>query len=155
MEQTDVKQLVISLLSKGHKIKLKASGISMFPLLWPNTMLDIIPYTTSNLKVGDIAVFNCFESNTLVAHRIIKIDRNAILFRGDSCPRTDGWINAQLVLGKVTRAQHRHISYNIDNYFFRLYGHLVILLSPLSHNINRFLAIFALKMNNILKTFIR
>ncbi len=132
MKSTDrlLIQTAVNLLESGHPMEINARGYSMFPILRPNQKLVIEPINPTLYRKGDIVVFIINE--TLIAHRIVWIDTEKCLCRGDATLHFDGPISINKLLGKVTHRKKQEKTIQINSIFRRLYGHIAIALYPLS-----------------------
>lgn len=93
---------VASDLSSGHQVTLQATGWSMLPLLWhQRDKIILSPLSSDSIALGRI-VLVCIPPERYVVHRIVRIDGDRIVLRGDGnanqieeCTRAD-------VLGELT-----------------------------------------------------
>ena len=72
---------VVKILEEGHTVTLKLRGISMRPFLEDNRDKALIT-KARNLKRGDVVLAE-IAPKVYVLHRIIKIDSNNVILRGD------------------------------------------------------------------------
>lgn len=153
MDKNDIKQVVVNLLHKGHTVKVKATGVSMIPTLWPQTSLVVESSQCSEIKVGDIVLF-IKDNDSLIAHRVMQLSNDQMLTQGDSCILDDGWIKKNDVIGKVVRAEALFIKISTIWIGARLYAKLLMATSPLSHRTNNIIAkIYVFTMSTIRKLF--
>lgn len=118
---------LLDLLDKDNYTVRPTIGTSMEPLLHENSTLVVIVKNFSNLKKGDIVLFQR-ECGSFVLHRITKIKGDCFFIRGDNCNYYD----------KVTRSQIKGFVVQIyrDGKFFdvnksvryKLYKHKVLIL---------------------------
>ena len=76
--------LMIPMLNSGKTVKMKAKGRSMLPLIrnmYDNVVLKSVKDTS--LHINDIVLFRNPISNNYVLHRIIKIQGEKFIIRGD------------------------------------------------------------------------
>ena len=79
---------------------IKGTG-SMLPLMYPDAVLDYIPFD-GNLKCGHIYIYNNLDKNYTVAHRFVYEAKNGDLyFKGDNNDRLDLPINKSDILNEV------------------------------------------------------
>ncbi len=95
-------EMVQTALHNGQEITIAANGWSMYPCLFPADIVKIHPTPFSDLKKGDVIVFQRKEQ--LIVHRYIAPNKS----QGDSCIRADEPINATNYLGKVTAFQRKN-----------------------------------------------
>lgn len=118
-------RLISDLLNRGHKVKFRAPGYSMYPTLLHDDVITVEPVKPGAIRVGDIILYQDQES--LIAHRVVQIEnksdsRSSVLslprrshtsivtktgtqscftLRGDARPACDSPIAAEQILGKV------------------------------------------------------
>jgi signal peptidase I len=106
-----LKDLSEDLLTDGYQVRIKASGLSMFPFISTGDRITISP--PKDLTIGDIIVFN--RGGQMVAHKLVKVfEKNGTryyLTRGDSSLRLDQPITAGEILGKVTGIERARLSF--------------------------------------------
>jgi hypothetical protein len=82
------------------RLRLKVTGWSMFPAIWPGDILELERAKRYELSQGQIVVFS--RDRRLFVHRIWKTVGSAIVTRGDAMPHTDPVVSDQELLGRVT-----------------------------------------------------
>ena len=99
-----------SLLGSGWMLRLRVTGTSMKPLIRSGSVLRIAPLrpSTGAPKRGDIVLFSA-PSGRLLAHRIVDIQGESYLTKGDSSGEPDGLVGHRQLLGRVV---------GIDGLFF-------------------------------------
>jgi hypothetical protein len=138
-------ELIADLLMNGHRVKFRAPGYSMYPIILHEDVITVEPVEASTIRVGDIALYR--KENSLIAHRVIKIlersernsrsapqgpqDRSAspiearpsasetllFILCGDARPTCDDPVAAEQILGKVVLIEtNGHV---IDPYSFK------------------------------------
>ncbi len=88
-------------LGDGRVLRANAEGNSMWPLLRDGVVVAIEPCVGADVAVGDVVLVA--RGPLLVLHRVIKADRLQLLLKGDACPRTDGWVAREAVMGRLAR----------------------------------------------------
>jgi signal peptidase I len=93
------------LLSEGKSIRVKANGYSMFPAITPGSTILIEPLNKKGAPViGEIVAIK--RDKGLIVHRLVRIvEKDGItsyIARGDSNPRADDPVNADLVVGRIS-----------------------------------------------------
>lgn len=88
-------------------------GESMLPLLKEGNIIEIT--NPRSLRLGDLVVFK-FKKKNLIVHRIVKMDRNNIITKGDNRPLCDIPITHQDVIGKVIKVGVKRV--NTPYYYF-------------------------------------
>ena len=153
MDRQAIKQLVIARLSEGRMVDIVASGVSMVPMLLPGKKLRVSKCNPSELRRGDIALFDR-GGDALIAHRVVANDGASVVFRGDSTLEEDGRIDYANVIGKVVGASILGRMFSICWWWGRLYGRAVLALSPMSYWINYLLArcvVILIRIKNIFR----
>jgi len=140
--------VVLDLLRNGRTVQLRANGVSMVPTLWPHMNLIAQPAHYSSLKRGDVVLFN-HSGETLIAHRIVCINKNKMLIQGDSCTNPDGWIDNKDIVAKVIKAEVCGLKISTTWVGFKVYGLLLLASSPISHKVNNLLARLVCKLQGI------
>lgn len=95
----DVKKEILSNIKQGKEGIVLLKGVSMEPTLCDGALLYV--QQQSDYAVGDIVVFSYPGEGHLV-HRIIEINKGAILCKGDNSKRIEVIMKRQIV-GKVVR----------------------------------------------------
>jgi phage repressor protein C with HTH and peptisase S24 domain len=98
-------ELLTAVLNRGAPFRFQANGFSMFPFIRDGDVLTIMP-KANRLRLGDVVVFVNPYNDRLTVHRVVGIDQNNYLIRGDNCPESDGTISYADILGCVTRVEH-------------------------------------------------
>ena len=73
---------IAKLLDEGHSVTLKLRGVSMRPFLEDGRDKAILTKPCSPLKVGDVVLAEV-APRRYALHRIVKIDGNSVVMRGD------------------------------------------------------------------------
>jgi len=78
------------------------TGNSMAPTLKTGDALKVVPYTDSDVRVGDVVSFRSPSSGTLIVHRVASIEPRGLRTRGDNSLACDDWIlQPNEILGHV------------------------------------------------------
>jgi signal peptidase I len=100
-EERDVakRDLTAEVIRRFGEGRLKVTGTSMLPSVWPGDVLTVRRRSASELPIGSIVL--CYRSQAYVAHRLVrKCDRDLIT-RGDSLSFDDPSFRPEEVLGAV------------------------------------------------------
>jgi len=88
-----------NILDKNGKLVLRVSGSSMYPALQDGACVTVIKYSFENLKIGDIIVYQKFETHTTI-HRIKSIikdgDFKFLRTQGDNNQFLDEYIVSEV-----------------------------------------------------------
>jgi signal peptidase I len=98
------------LLAKGHAVRFRASGLSMYPAIRDGDLVTVESVDVTDIRRGDVLL--CRLEHTVVAHRLVRIiraDDGAVYveLRGDAAFENDSPEPFTSVIGRVTVvAQH-------------------------------------------------
>lgn len=98
-------ELMAAVLASGRHFRFQASGQSMYPLIHNGDILTVSPLA-NKVYLGEVIVCLKPTEKTLVVHRIIHIQENKYLIRGDYTPSPDGLVTGNCLIGRVTRIEH-------------------------------------------------
>lgn len=95
---------------KFGKIKIKVTGDSMLPAVWPGDVLTVVRQPLARFRPGDIVLAarpgRLPGTLYFVAHRVVRKDLRRqgprLITRGDSLPHLDPPIEEHEILGCVT-----------------------------------------------------
>jgi signal peptidase I len=88
------------------KLKLRATGASMLPALWPGDLLTIQYSNFDQVESGDVVLF--LRNGRFFVHRVLSKTRSEhelLVTRGDCMPQADPPVHTGELLGKVTKIQ--------------------------------------------------
>ncbi len=85
-------------------LRLRVTGLSMLPSVWPGDLLLIRRQQMDQIYPGDIVLFACH--GRLIAHRAVfktdDLEAPSLITRGDALPSQDSPISPAQLLGKVS-----------------------------------------------------
>lgn len=91
-------------LQKGRAVHLPAKGLSMFPTIWPKTILHLESKAFSKVEVGEVIAFE--RNLQFVVHRVVKKaihhELQIIYTQGDSNWQLDERISEEQFIGTIT-----------------------------------------------------
>jgi signal peptidase len=94
-------ELTLDVLRRHGRCRLRVSGTSMLPTLWPGDTVLIETRPLSHMSVGDIVLYQ--RCGRLFLHRLIALPEEKfpgrIVTRGDSVPQADPAVRVEGVLG--------------------------------------------------------
>ena len=126
-------ELSAEILNQGSSFRFQARGTSMTPLIRQGDIITIQPVDLSDLRVGDVILFQT-AFDKLVAHRIIDIgvENGQIQFvaRGDAILGSGEKVHADMVLGQVVRIERGSRVMHLDMHYWRSLGILWGKLAP-------------------------
>ncbi len=98
--------LAAEVLRSNGKLKLRATGASMLPTLWPGDLLTIRYSNFDQVEPGDVVLF--LRDGRFFVHRILSktsFEEEFLVTRGDCMPQADPPVRPGELLGKVTKIQ--------------------------------------------------
>jgi len=81
------------------EVRLKVTGASMIPAIWPGDVITVHSCDMGDLQPGEIVLYR--REGTLVAHRIAWIRGDLLSTRGDALQHDDLPIGESEIVGKV------------------------------------------------------
>jgi phage repressor protein C with HTH and peptisase S24 domain len=90
-------ELVDSLLNEGRRIRFTARGESMWPAVADGEVVIVEPPGT--LRTGEIFLYR--SDRGLRAHRLLRIESDQLIFRGDRAVDDDPPVSRGAVAGRV------------------------------------------------------
>lgn len=98
-------ELVAEVARRFGEVRLRVTGASMLPAIWPGDVLCVRHCTMSDLQPGQILLFH--RQKKLVAHRITRIHRDSVITRGDSVHHDDPPLSEGEIVGQVVSVVRR------------------------------------------------
>ena len=96
--------MLSSVVERGVPFRFRASGMSMSPFVRSGDVLTISPLA-GPLQLGDIVAFRDSASGRFAVHRVVDLENQGLLIKGDNCAEPDGWMAPEAILGRVTRVE--------------------------------------------------
>lgn len=97
-------ELAAEVLRSFGKLRLRTTGASMLPAVWPGDVLSVRRHNLEEARPGDIVLF--IREGRLVAHRVVQCIRGEHgiqwVTRGDSVGGNDAPVSRHALLGRVT-----------------------------------------------------
>jgi hypothetical protein len=103
LSDRDLRGLLGDLLARGGSLRFKAKGYSMSPFIRDGDVITVAPISPAKLCWGDIAAFRRCGTDHLTIHRVVGVQDDSFLMKGDNAPHIDGLIPASEVLGRVIK----------------------------------------------------
>jgi signal peptidase I len=97
--------LMQSVLSRGASFRFQAKGQSMSPFIRHGDIITVAKVESNAVRVGDVVVLLNPANNAAIVHRIVNIQENSILLKGDNCISADGIFSYDTILGIVTKVE--------------------------------------------------
>jgi uncharacterized protein YkvS len=122
-------------LAKGRAVHLPAKGLSMWPSIWPKTILSIEQKAFTDIEVGEVIAFE--RNLQFVVHRVVKKSvyqgLQIVYTRGDSNWHLDELISDAQYIGAITGKVVAQHCIPIEQPF-----HFILVLAKLAVSIYRF-----------------
>jgi len=108
-------------------IMITTAGVSMRPLLRDRCDRVIIKPISQPLKKYDVPLYRRGEE--LVLHRILKIEGDTLIIRGDNCVNLE-YVDVNNVIGVLTEFYRGNKHYTVDSRVYKLYSRVWVFLYP-------------------------
>ena len=92
-------ELASDVMRSFGRLRLKVTGCSMLPVIWPGDILELERAKRSDLTHGEIVLFS--RDRRLIAHRVLRTSGSVIVTRGDAMPYIDPVVAEDELLGRV------------------------------------------------------
>ena len=103
-------ELAAEVLRSSGRLRLRVSGASMLPAVWPGDVLSVSRRSAAQALPGDIILFA--RQGRLFAHRVVErtIHQGAAYWitRGDRLDHHDPQVSSRELLGRITSIQRGH-----------------------------------------------
>src|SRR4051794_8087167 len=94
---------VTDLLARGHAVRFRAHGDSMYPSIRSGEHVCVAPIESGSLRIGDVVLARAARG--LTAHRIIRMQPDAVVTRGDNVMQRDSAVHPHSILGRVAHVE--------------------------------------------------
>ena len=92
-----------AVLAAGHGARFRVEGDSMYPVIHSGDYVQVVPCPVSELRRGDVILAS--TGRGLTAHRIVRIEPERVVTRGDNSLRADPAIDKAQILGRVVEVE--------------------------------------------------
>ena len=92
-------QLIADVVGSFGEVRVKVTGSSMIPAIWPGDVVVVHRSDGVELKPGEIVL--SMREEKLVAHRIVYICDDSVITRGDTLYSDDPPIGKSEIVGRV------------------------------------------------------
>lgn len=93
-------EMAAEVLRFSGTLRLRVTGWSMLPTIWPGDTLTIERVDSAEVTEGDIVLF--VRDRRLFAHRVVKNKNSVLITRGDSMCAADSPVDECEFLGRVS-----------------------------------------------------
>ena len=105
-------ELIADLLTRGHSVRFQARGDSMHPIIRDEDYLHIVPHDGSPITRGDVVL--TLSERGLTVHRVVDIDGDVIITRGDNAAAPDPSLHSSRILGRVSYVERDGAQQRMD-----------------------------------------
>jgi len=130
--ENETKEIGRNLLRSGFSIRLQLAGNSMFPFLLCDDVAVIVPKPISELKIGQIIVFE--NGDKWIAHRLIRMYKKhknlQLQTQGDSVAKADAPFGEKDYLGTINTIFSHDAKRKLDSPFSQFRAKLMVNLRP-------------------------
>jgi signal peptidase len=91
--------LVSEAVHASGEVRLRLTGFSMLPTVWPGDIVTVKRCELADLRPGQVVLYRA--KGSLVAHRVVRTSSDHLIAHGDSVPRCDPPVYATAVIGYV------------------------------------------------------
>jgi hypothetical protein len=99
------RDLTAEVIRRFGEARLKVTGASMLPSLWPGDEIAVRRQSAAGLSAGQVVLG--YRNQAFVAHRVVAIRDGAVVTRGDALAYEDAPLREDEVLGVVVSIVRR------------------------------------------------
>jgi hypothetical protein len=88
-------------LLRGRPLRLEGEGTSMWPVVREGEVVEVLPLAGGGVREGDVVLAE--GSAGLYLHRVLRLQGDRVLLKGDANPLPDGWVPVGALLGRLAR----------------------------------------------------
>jgi len=104
VQNAELVTLMTEVLARKSPFCFEAKGFSMHPFIRDGDQITLEP-PPSKFQVGQVVAFVGSSRDRLLVHRIIAVDHQGMLTRGDNSLQADGLVTHNRVLGRVVQVR--------------------------------------------------
>lgn len=137
----ELSPIMREVLHAGGTVKLKPRGISMLPFIRPDIDEILLQRPTEPLHKGDIFLYQR-PSGKLVLHRLVRMNRKKLVFRGDNQIHGEHDITQEQLIGVISivrRGKKEIAADSVAFWFYRMVAFPCCLINRLIHRGERIL----------------
>lgn len=139
-------ELVAEVARRFGEVRLRVTGASMLPVIWPGDVLCVRYFAIPDLQHGQILLYRRQEK--LVAHRITRIHRDSVITRGDSVHHDDSPVSSSEIVGQVVSVIRRGHPVSQRLSLLRRIGACILRRSDFFVRVTLLMASYGQKSNN-------
>jgi len=92
-------ELTAEVVGSFGEVRLKVTGASMLPYVWPGDVVTVQRRDAADLRPGQIVLYR--RHGKLIAHRVKAIVGDYLITQGDSLPHSDSPVSTSEVVGQL------------------------------------------------------
>ncbi len=96
---------LLDILRLGRAVKFRAGGDSMHPTIRDGDSVTAVAATAQELRRGDVAV--TLSARGVTVHRVVHVDGERVITRGDNAAENDAPFPASEVIGRVIEIERQ------------------------------------------------
>jgi len=100
----DFRELLREAMSRGVSLRFAAAGTSMDPFIKDGDVVTVAPLP-ARLVPGDIVAAVSPANGLVIVHRIVSLNEDEALLKGDNLSAADGTAAGAALLGRVARVE--------------------------------------------------
>lgn len=104
--------VIVDLLSRGHSVRFQARGDSMHPIIRDDDHVQVEPHDPAAIEPGDIVL--TMSDRGLTLHRVVHLDGDTIVTRGDNATAPDPALETSRILGRVAYVERDGVQQRLD-----------------------------------------
>ena len=117
--------------------QLQISGNSMNPMIKNGDWL-VLKHNSNDIKIGSIIAYR--REQKIIVHRVIKIDHNSLITKGDFNFHVDPVVDVKNIIGKVIAVKNRKRLFRIDTIYWNIVAYIIASFPLIFTRISRFLS---------------
>jgi len=98
-------ELVFDQARSAGEVRLRVSGCSMLPAMWPGDVVTVRRLCIDEFLPGQIVLFR--QKEKLTIHRVRRVAHSHLVASGDSLPCCDPPVSAEQVIGRVVSIERK------------------------------------------------
>lgn len=103
-------------------------GVSMYPLLKNRRDNIVIRPVTKKLKKYDVPLYK--RDDKYILHRIIGIQENGYIIRGDNCDKKEFDITDENIIGVLDAMWRKEKFFTVENFHYKCYSRFIVFFHP-------------------------
>jgi hypothetical protein len=114
---------------RGDRIRISVTGTSMQPWIKGGDLLELEAVDSDRVRVGEVVLAKR-QDETHVLHRVVKLQDDRVMLRGDAQNTHDEPFPRCRVIARVVSVKRGRRVFHLDRGLWRFMGSLWVMLSP-------------------------